>query len=483
MNRFVNSVRNVSAPMALTENGAATFATTTDACVDFFFKVGALRGQPDRALAAFVDAYHVDPELACRIALWARDIRGGAGERAAYRAILGWLNDNDSARAARMAKVTPRVGRWDDILTISNEYVLSSMLRAGLTDPNTRGLVAKWLPREKSAKASQARRVMRILGLSPKVYRKLLADTSNTVEQLMCSRRWTEINLEHVPSLAQSRYRNAFQKHLGITYQKYVKAAEEGKVSINAGAVYPYDVLKTLDMPKCYDSYYHRASNSDTAKSLARAQWAALPNYLGSAGTVLPMLDTSGSMSHSSGVAGLSVGQIAMSLALYLAHKQESPFKNLVLTFSSEPKFVELSGDVVTDVDKFPSIVNNTNIAAAFDLILSTAKKDSVPASDMPKFLLVLSDMEFDSCVDGRTNFASAKQKFERAGYQLPTVVFWNLQSRGDKNFPVTAHTSGAALVSGFSPAIAKAVLSMDPEGVSPRSAMLRAVSAERYDY
>lgn len=475
MNRFTSTIRNSAVPMTRTDNGALTPSTTGSAALNFFAHAGALRGHPEHAVALFRNAYDENRDLAGRLALWARDVRGGAGEREIFRIIVKFLNQKNPEMANRLLVRAPELGRWDDLLVTNDDAFLRRMLIVGLHDPNTRQLVAKWLPREKSARKDQARRVMRVLGLEPKQYRRLLSDTSNTVEQLMCSRKWTEIDLEKVPSLAQSRYRAAFERHLGQTYKKTVAKMASGEAKVNASALYPYDVVKQI-----------YSGGGTASRDLANAQWNALPNWLSDAGTILPMVDTSGSMETRAGNTGLCVRDIAKSIGLYLANKQEGPFKNLALTFSNRPVWVHFDGtDFVSDWRRYPTYHENTNLQAAFDLILEHAQRNRVPAEDMPKFLLIMSDMQFDSCqgFGSRTNFEVAANKFHRAGYELPQIVFWNLTGRLDTQSPVTKHQTGATLVSGFSPAVAKAVLTMDAKGIDPYAAMLKTVMDSRYDY
>ena len=123
--------------------------------------------------------------------------------------------------------------------------------------------------------------------------------------------------------------------------------------------------------------------------------------------------------------------------------------------------------------------VANTNLAAVFDLILRAAVQHHIPQAEMPARLYILSDMEFDYCVrDGeQTNFDYAKAQFAKAGYTLPEVVFWQIESRSQQ-VPVTQNEQGVALVSGFSPRLFRQMAG----GIAdPYQTMLEILGQERY--
>jgi hypothetical protein len=213
------------------------------------------------------------------------------------------------------------------------------------------------------------------------------------------------------------------------------------------------------------------------------AQWDALPNYVGDA-NIMPLVDVSGSMSCPAGSdTSVTCLDVSVSLGLYLADKNKGAFNGTFLTFSGAPELITLKGNIIQKADQMVKSVwgMNTNLNLAFDKILSTAVKNNVPQSDMPKMLLILSDMQFDSCV---THDDSAIEMIERkyrdAGYELPAVVFWNLNS--SDNVPVKNNKSGVALVSGFSPSIMTSLLKADPSEFTPYGMMLKTIMSSRYD-
>lgn len=471
MNTFVSAVKNQD---ARTTNGMLARKSTANACVDLFFKVGASRGKD--ITKDFVAAYAENPEVALRIAQWVRDVRGGAGEREIFRSILKHLDKHQPDAAAKLLMKVPEIGRWDDIFVVeTNKAQAYTMLGDALRARN--GLAAKWTPR----KGDVAVEIRKFFGMSPKFYRKSLVELTKVVETQMCAKEWDEINFSHVPSVAAARYKKAFFRNTP-EYAKYVAALVKGdnpKVKVNAGAVFPYDVLKGV-----IGSYRNAYNKTET--DLLQKQWESLENFVGDA-NVLPLVDVSGSMSCPAGGHGsnskTTCMDVAVSLGLYLADKNVGKFKDTFLTFSGSPELLHLKGNIVEKCQQMSSSNwgMNTDLVKAMDKILSTAVKGGVPQEEMPEMLLILSDMQFDQCA--RFDDSAMKmiaRKFEAAGYELPKIVFWNLNAHD--NAPVKYDARGVALVSGFSPAIMTAVLGGDPDQFTPEAMMLKAVMVPRYD-
>lgn len=470
MNSFVSAVK---AQEARTANGMKARKSTASACVDLFFKIGAMRGKD--VTKEFVAAYVEDKDIALRIAQHARDVRGGAGERKIFRDILAYLEVHDPEAAKALLAKVPEIGRWDDIFVFKTQPLKSvayTMLGDALREKN--GLAAKWTPRQGPIAAE----VRKFFGMSPKFYRKSLVEMTKVVEQDMCAKNWDGINFSHVPSVAASRYKKAFNRNT-TAYAAYVAAlvkGEDPKVKVNASAVYPYDVLKGLI--GSYNKNY-----SKTELDLLTKQWEALPNYVGDA-NVLALVDVSGSMSiPAGGNSTTSCMDVAISLGLYVADKNKGPFKDTFLTFSSNPELLHLNGNIVQKVQQMASSNwgMSTNLHAALDKVLSTAVKGNVPEEDMPSMLLIMSDMQFNQCISFDDSAMQMMQrKYKDAGYEMPQVVFWNI--RAGSNVPVSADASGVALVSGFSPAILSAVLAADMDDFTPHGIMMKALSNPRYD-
>jgi len=474
---FAKAAQNyVNEVPARTANGMKARATTASAVLDYFGKAGSSRGTI--LGREFFAAMSENEELAIRALLWTRDIRGGAGERAQFRGLLSKLEQTNPTLAGRIMHKVPELGRWDDLFAYAdpiNRKNAFDMIGAALAEGN--GLAAKWMPR-KGAVAAELRKH---LGMTPKQYRKTLVGLTNVVETQMCAKEWDKINFSHVPSLASARYQKAFGRNASEAYAKYLRelqkpqAERDPKVKINAGAVYPYDVTKSV--------------NKGNA-AVADEQWKALPNYVGDA-RILPMVDVSGSMTWgNTGSPNLMPMDIAVSLGLYLSEKNTSDFKDMFLTFSGSPKMQILKGTLSQRMAQMQHSYwgMNTDLHKAFDQILRIAKQGNVAQEDMPQVLLILSDMQFDSC----TRYDDSAQqmirrKYQEAGYEVPKIVFWNLNAGyGRDNTPVRFDRfddRGVCHISGFSPAIMKSVLANDLEDFTPYNVMLKSLMVDRYAY
>jgi hypothetical protein len=454
-----------------TTNGMKALAGSGDACVDLFYKVGALRkGDP---IPPFTAALAENEDLALRIVQWARDVRGGSGEREVFRKILAHMENRSPELASKLIDKIPEIGRWDDLFVLKSKALKEkafTMLGDALRAKN--GLAAKWTPR----KGPIANELRAFFGMTPKQYRKSLVALTNVVEQQMCARNWDDINFSHVPSVAASRYKKAFLRNAPTEYSAYVAklAAGDKSVKINASAIFPHDVLKDVLVRGSVQS------KSGTILDAITAQWDALPNYVGDS-SVLALVDVSGSMDQSAGGTSVTCHQVALSLGLYTADKNKGPFKDTFLTFSSKPELMHLKGNIIQKLEQMnqSNWDMSTNVIAAFDKILSVATKGGVADADMPKTLLILSDMQFDQCARfDDSAFEAVKRRFSAAGYSVPNIVFWNLNA--SSNVPVKSNDQGVALVSGFSPAILGTILGSS-EDFTPYGMMLKAVMSDRY--
>ena len=473
MTTFANAVKNQE---TTTTNGMKAYKSTSNPLVDLFFKIGASRGKD--ITREFTAAFAENKALALRIAQWARDVREGAGERQIFRDILVYLEKADPEAASLLMNKVPEIGRWDDLLVFTNSALKAqafSLIQKALNEGN--GLCAKWMPR----KGPIAAELRSFMGMTPKSYRKTLVGLTDVVETKMCARDWENIDFSKLPSLASARYRTAFYKN-SEKFKDYVAKLASGDktVKVNAGAVYPYDVLKSIIMQG-----WSARPLTKTDRDFIIAQWDALPNYVEDA-NILPMVDVSGSMTcpagggHRSGSSVRCI-DVAVSLGLYLADKNKGSFKDVFCTFSSTPELVNLKGDIIQKVEQMEesSWQMTTNVSAAFVEILKVAKSNNVPQEEMPKVLLILSDMQFNCVSDGSSAMEDVRKKYEAAGYEVPRIVFWNINS--NDNVPVKHNENGAALVSGFSPTIVRNVLNAG-ERFDPETIMLETIMSSRYD-
>lgn len=479
MNKLVEGM-NKAENKTVTQNGMKIKKSSENVLVDLFHAVGASRGQADKIVGLFQKAYKAEPDVAIRIALYARDVRGGMGERDLFRAMMTDLATQDFTTAKKVVKMIPVVGRWDDVLALVGTPVETEALDLYVQALKEGDMLAhKWAPREKSSKkhlAVKLRDHMFGKASSPKErnalskkYRKMLSTGTDVVEQKMADGSWKKIEFKHVPSLASSRYQNAFQRHAPSEYEKFANALVKGETTINAGAVYPYDIIKSMKSGQ---------------QKVASQQWKALPDYIGNDSSFVPLIDVSGSM----GVAAAgstTAMDIAVSLGIYCAQRNKSAFKDMFLTFTSEPSWVDIGGlslkEALAKTYRAPWGMS-TNLEAAMKRIVEVAVKHDVPKEDMPKSLIVFSDMQFDAAVRNRGAQGMTKKLFEKAGYDVPQVVYWNLRDYG-ANTPVKFDKDGTALVSGFSPAIMKSVLSLDMDKFTPLNVVLDAVMVDRYNW
>ena len=353
---------------------------------------------------------------------------------------------------------------------MTNKAKLKSLLNEKIM---TGGLVAKWMPRPNVGnreKKRYATAIRRYLDLSPKEYRKLLVENSNTVEQLMCAKEWTKIEYSKLPSKAMSDLMKVFSKNDLARFQEYLASLEKGETKINAGAVYPYDIIKNLKQGN---------------RKGADAQWKALPNYMETnEERILPLVDVSGSMETSVGSNNnLCVMDIAISMGLYICERNIGPFKDAFITFDSHPELLVVKGSLSERYKQMHDSKwgGSTNLCRAFDLILINAVESNVAESEMPTMMIIFSDMEFNEADRSFNDTAQEmiERKFSAAGYKMPKIVYWNLASRGDKNKPVHFDKRGTCLVSGFSPSILTSLLA--GKDTSPYAMMMTVIDSERY--
>jgi len=472
---FIDALRQED---VVTENGMATNSTSLNACVDLFFNIGAMRGQDkQRLIATFSKAFNEDPKRAMKLLFWARDVRGGAGERQVFKDIIAYLAENHDLVLRLNLKLIPEYGRWDDLLVLTGTY-LEKQAFTLISDAliNENGLCAKWMPR----KGPIAEKLRKFTGMSPKQYRKSLVGLTSVVETKMCAKDWNSIDFGKLPSVASARYQKAFGKNAYESYSAYIASLVKGEAKINAGAVYPYDVITSLQRGNA---------------TVANEQWKALPNYLeGANDMILPVVDVSGSMSSSAGGSKtVTCMNVAISLGLYISERNEGPFKDAFITFSSKPQLQVLSGSLN---DRYTQMSDSdwgmsTDLEATFKLILDQATKHKLSQDKMPNKILILSDMEFNAAVSSggySTRFKATswnptaqqmiEQMYADAGYKVPQIVYWNIQSRNG-GVPVAFDAKGTALVSGFSPAIMTSLLGGDIE--SPQQIMDKTILSERY--
>lgn len=498
MNSFLNNLKE-NTNFGLTENSAVKRLSTTSAVFDMFAMGGAYRKRSEAdTILLFKNALEEDESLAMKCLFYQRDIRGGQGERKFFRICFRWLCDAHSNIAERNLIHLPEYGRWDDMFYSTEGTkleekafeILKAQLKLDL-DCKTPSLLGKWVPSE-NASAHETKRVAnkfrKYLKMTHKQYRVMLStlrERINIVERLMSANEWDKIEFDKIPSRAGLIYKNAFARR-DIIAKKYETFVKSDETKVNAKTLYPYDIA--------HDAFHCGYLDLNSPERVAlQKYWDALPNYYGNnKENGLAIVDTSGSMT------GKPL-DAAVALGAYVAEKAHGPFANHFITFSSEPELVKFEG--VDIVDKFnrakrASWSMSTNLKAVFDMLLATAKKNKTKAEDMPERLYIFSDMEFDECIsfsekehrgwygfwedqvngqkEVETLLEGIAKQWAAAGYELPQVVFWNLDCR-QNNIPMLK--GRFAYVSGLSPVMIEQILS----GIDGYDLMLAKLCSDRY--
>lgn len=491
-----------------TENGAVAKKSTMSKLYDLFALGGSYRSRTESdCIVLFKNAYQENPTYALKCLWYLRDILEGQGERRFFRVCLKWLATYDKQAVLRNLDTIARdgFGRWDDLFVLFDtpcedavmkliENQLVSDLKAYRAGAAV-SLLGKWIPSENSSSAKtkhNARRIIAALHVSPREYRKTLSalrERIHVVERLMSQNRWDEIDFSHLPSRAGLIYRKAFERR-DMIQQKYREFAKDTSTKVNAGKLYPYDVVREAQKVMHCDAYWNYGSREprldDTQRLMVNKYWDNLRNVFpaGEDFNAMVVCDTSSSMLHGASNTA-SPMQVAVSLAMYAAERANGPFKNHYISFSHQARLVEVLGaDFCDKVSRIirSNVCENTNLESVFDLVLNTAMQYRLPRNAMPKTLIVVSDME----VDRSAGISSHKETFmesmrrkwaQKCGnrYEFPDVVFWNVSARNDTF--LDDPKSGITYVSGCSPVLFEQILS----GKTSIDLMLDKLNASRY--
>ena len=488
---FMNAIKNtLNDEVSITENGAIGYRTSGKNLLDLNFE---------------------DNILAMRWLFYARDAREGLGERRLFRVILADLVNSNPEMVIPVINQIPEYGRYDDLWCLLDNpesartvyQIIESQLRQDLKNMAAGkpvSLLAKWLPsiNASSEKTKEyGKKICRYLRISEREYRKtlvMLRKYLDVVEVKMSSKNWSEIKYEAVPSRANLIYNDAFLRNDEERRRDYLGKLEKGETKINASTLFPHDIVHKY----MNNGWY--GGRLEAKNATIEALWKALPDTVKGCGNTIVVADGSGSMTTKvdpkSSVTALDV---ANALAIYFAEHSSGQFKDKYITFSERPQFVDFSHCNSLHAKLQNALthneVANTNIEAVFDLILTAAINNRMSQEDLPANILIISDMEFDDCASCNTHdrdywgrprrvnpdqrlFAVIAKKYADAGYKLPRLVFWNVNSRTD-TIPVKENDLGVALVSGFSTNVAKMVMSGKTD---PFECLLETLNSERYD-
>lgn len=486
MTTFAEAART-EASTVLTENGAKAFDTTKNPCLDFYSVAGSLReADKDRITLLFQEAYDKDPLTAARTVFYARDIRGGLGERSTFRILIHYMAEHMPEALVPNLSLIGEYGRWDDVYSLIGTPVEDEMWKAvkntldtdmrNMAENKPVSLLAKWL-KTADASSRNTRKVgiytARKLGMDVRTYKrtlKALRKYINIVERDMSANEWYKINYETVPSRAMMLYTNAFNRQDYARFSDYSDAVAKGKKKVNSGTLYPYDIVEKY----LGEDMFEKPEITEEQNKMLENQWKALPDYVKPGSNVLIIADVSGSMY------GRPLSS-AIGLAIYFAERNTGPYHNLAMEFSEASQYIKLKGRTLKE--KVANLEKgewgcNTNLEGALRRILNTAVQNHVSQKDLPEALVIISDMEIDACTNDGFFMDEMERAFADAGYTLPAIVFWNVNSRHNV-YHVDGKHPGVQLVSGQSASAFKMVL--DCIELTPEEAMMKVVNSERY--
>jgi len=485
MNLFDAIKTELSKQTTLTENGAVAYRTSGKAITDFNFEITALRhAAVSKVLAEWIKVYTEDPVLAVKYLFYVGDVRQGLGERRIFKICFAWLAVNYTKDAKKLLQLISEYTRYDiltelilvdelrtDVVKLVTEQLTADIMN--MTSLKPISLLAKWMPSENTSSketVALAKLWIKALDVTPKKYRKMLAGLRSyldVVEVKTSSNNWSDINYEAVPSMANLKYEIAFLKHDYERRNEYLDSLKNGATKINASVASPVDIVNR------YKGYWN---TNDTLEEM----WKALPVI--NSNDMLVVRDGSGSMTCGRSIAPLTV---ANALSIYTSEHNTGIWKDKFITFSSRPELVDMSkltslGDKLEFLNYYDDC-SNTNLEATFDLILNAAIENNLSQEDLPKNILIISDMQFDGAVSRLAEEALMNtiiNKFNEAGYQMPKLIFWNVAQDINKTIPLQENKAGVILVSGYSPAVLNLVTSGE---LDPYKALIKVVNSERY--
>lgn len=486
MNTFANAMAEFG-NLKSTENGALAYSSTNSALYDLFAFGGAYRARSDEdCILLFKKALEENEHLAMKCLFYLRDIREGAGERRFFKTCFRWLCSEHPEIAKRNLIYISDFGRWDDLIyscidTQMEGEMLSLLAYQILTldsSAENPSLAAKWLPSENAsstATRASAKKIREYFHMSHKEYRQLLSKLRKRIkvlERAMSLNEWSDIDFAKIPSKAGLNYKDTFLRR-EETKDRYTEFISSKDTKVNAETLYPYEIAK-----KAEDIIW-TANLTDPNRVAVNKYWENQKDYFDGADcSMICVCDTSGSM------VGLPMN-VAVSLSIYCAERMTGPFAGSYISFSSRPQFIKVEG--VDFVDKFwrikrTNLCENTNIKAVFDLLLSIAQKESVKKEDIPKTIVIISDMEIDCMSEeggwtednAATEMERIRTRWNAAGYQLPHLVYWNVDSRHNT---ILDSGDNVTFVSGCSPVIFQQVIS----GKKGIDLCLKILNSERY--
>ncbi|KAF8448226.1 hypothetical protein BGX38DRAFT_1093248 [Terfezia claveryi] len=383
----------------------------------------------------------------------------------------------ESLDKERMRKIT-FAAKWAPSLEAQHDKhtFLASSIAEILFPPEHKLCADLFTDREGYLKV--ARELYRRVYLSP--LRKHL----RVVERDVTAGTFDRINYNQVPSLAMNRYKQVFSKKDTTRFMEFLKKVAEGKAKISGSVLTPSTLVhRAKTLPYSYS--YNTSLQGDVERQIIDGQWNSLVKSVKERGileSAIAVVDVSGSMSYPVQNDRTCPMDSAIGLGMLLAEVAEEPFKGIFITFSEVPELVRIDG-VIDDgntkgTEKWDFVRKvrhveqaswglNTNFLAVFEeLLLPRALAHKVPPEKMVKKIFVFSDMQFDmaegygdDAPTWETGYERLKRKYEEAGYELPTMVYWNLASTGSIGKPVTGEQKGVVMMAGGGAGTMKAFL------------------------
>ena len=521
---YLNNLKK-EASKTRTMNGARTYSTSSDACLDLFAVAGGMRGKSEKELVRLFDrAYIENPELAMKLLFYIRDIRGGLGERDIFRTLIRHVAKTWRDSARKNVALIAEYGRYDDLLCLMGTPAQKEVVRvisARLAEdvkaldscaqaeshaqdesldathacnaaaPHNAAaprisLLAKWMPSINASSPrtrGQAKILAQALGLKEADYRKLLSRLRAAISLTECrltSRKVDKINYAAVPAGALLKYRSAFARHDGERFGEYLVDVLEGEKEIHSDTLYPYDLVRPFMKTRSFSWLGGEMSADVSGEDVLDLMWDHLGGDVAGRNAI-SVIDTSGSM-YWTRRGSITPALVSQSLGLYFAERCRGTFHNMFITFESHPHLIEIHGKTLRDKLRYIQTApwgGSTDLEAVFDLILRAAVEADAPQEDMPATLYIISDMEFNVAMENpdKSIYEAAKEKFEASGYAMPAVVFQNVNS-WQMQTPVRAHTRGTALASGAGTNNFKYKFDGN---ITPMDHMLRVLNGPRY--
>ncbi|QOR35175.1 DUF2828 family protein [Clostridium sp. 'deep sea'] len=464
-----------------TFNGAKALKSTNSGLVDLFGSIGSLRNRNEVDIEnLFSKAFSEDSLLAMKILFYARDIRGGLGERRVSRILYKHLGKVYPDILKQNLGLISHYGRWDDLNVLLDTKLRSYVIEiiniqlAVDLQSDVPSLLAKWLPSintSSNTTKNYAKIIMEGLNWNAKKYRQTLSALRKKIDVLevkMSAGMWTEIDYRKVPSNAMNLYSKAFINNDEERFKSYIEAVKSGDEKINSSVLYPYNITEKILYGK-----------TDININVLEQQWNSMPDFvLGNTNNVMVMADVSGSMFGRP--MATSIG-----LALYFAQRSKGAFAGHFMTFSESPSIIQITGDTLYEQVRMVLSSNwgvNTDFEKALRIILDTAVRNNLEQAELPKTLIVVTDMQFDRSIQNTnkdwTFYKKMKRMYSRAGFTIPEIVFWNVNSMSNV-FQVLNSCEGVKLASGQSASVFKSIL--NSRAMTPYDFMLEVLNDERY--